>query len=254
MKTLTLACVNLRDFSRYVLYTWLGLFIFSDGLTFLFRLLLPKDAATFVIDGTLISPVAMILGICLAAHIRRYVDNGFAGGATRTQQWQALMVTVLVGGLLAEIGLALWSVQLRLGFINGNGIALLRDFGYRGPWNFGAVVSNVVFEWAFIMLVLSVALLIGVAVLYLPRGIWGRISAVLVLLAVILFPLRILLQHIAPSTSSAAVMTRRIINGSFTVYQGTAGTPYLGTALLVVTVAITLLLSWLCMRRAMVLR
>jgi hypothetical protein len=254
MKTLTLARINLRDYSRYVLNTWLGLFIFSDGLTLLFRLLLPKDAATFVIDGTLISPVAMILGICLAAHIRRYVDSGFAGGATRTQQWQALAFTVLGGGLLAEIGLALWSMQLRLGFIDGNGIALLRDFGYRGPWNFGAAVSNVVFEWAFIVVVLSLALLIGLAVLYLPRDFWGRIGIVAVLLLIIIFPLRALLVHIAPSDSTAAEMTRRIVNGSFTAYHGAAGTPFLAVVLLISIDVILLLLASLCIRRAVVLR
>lgn len=254
MKTLILTRDHLRDFSRYVLYTWLGLFLFSDGLTLLFRLLLPKDAATFVIDGTLISPVTMILAICLAAHIRRYVDSGFAGGATRAEQWWALVLTVLGGGLLAEIGLTLWSMQLRLGFIDGNGVALLRDFGYRGPWNVGAAVSNVLFEWAFIVAVLSVALLIGLAVLYVPRGIWGRIGIVTVLVLIAIFPLRALLIHIAPSSSSAAEMTRRIVNGSFTVYHGTAGTPYLAVALLISVDLILLLLSGLCIRRAAILR
>lgn len=247
MKTRILARYELMTFGRMILMTWLVFFFLTDGLTFILRLLLHNALADFTVDGTLITPVSMVLMVCLVTQITKFTHLGFAVGVTRKQQWQALALTVLGGSVLAEIGLSLWSFQLR--FIGGASEAILRDFGYQGPWNFGAAVSNLLFEWGIFVIVFAGALLIATLIMYVPSNRYGQLLGAMALLMLMVFPLRALINWMAPAGSPAGVLTRRIANGSVIVNHGTAGTPYLAAVICLVVGLGMLLLTRLCMRR-----
>lgn len=245
VRILTRYC--LRDFSRYVLNMWLVIFLVGDGISLLFRLLFPRGTAVFIMDGPPVAPIAIILAVCLAAHVRRYVDMGFAGGVSRRGQWQALTLTVLGGSLLAEVGAALWSAQMQLHLIGGKSSAMLRALGYSGPWNWGVALSNVLLEWGLIVIVLSAALLIGLMVLYLVPTMRWLIGGVVVAVGLLQF----LIRNV-PGTSTALALIRRIANGVFGVNQGINGTPYLLVALVLGADVLLLALCALGTRRTVV--
>lgn len=87
MKTRILARYELMTFGRMILMTWLVFFFLTDGLTFILRLLLHNALADFTVDGTLITPVSMVLMVCLVTQITKFTHLGFAVGVTRKQQW-----------------------------------------------------------------------------------------------------------------------------------------------------------------------